>query len=262
MKLRAYVSMVLLLASCAPSRSVVPKVDSRIRFLADSLLNIALETEALYTLQAPIKPVSSVGQALRFPIARDTSLPKGLRNAVPEHHLIPVSRRLRELNQALTFLSRENHTWHLVPFRAVRDSNRYLQIIVTNRARFDIMLQEHAPFFLQWGFVPGTDPAVLLTTIENTNRLDRYRAYGYLFGYPEHAITFFVEAARSEDSTGVFVQRDFFHVPVAKAKTGHFTWAVPKGYVPTEADSIIYRQAMETLKNFQLGRAGKRIKKR
>jgi hypothetical protein len=261
MKYQLTILALLFLSACAAPRKTLPGVSAGVTALADSLYTVALETEALYTLYAPVKPVSSVGQALRFPVARDSTQRAGQREASPEKYRSASAARIATMNSALNHLSNGTHRWFLVPFRAARDSNRYLQIIVANRARFDAMLQEQAPFFLQWGFAPGADPAVVLTTIENANRLDRFRAYGYLFGYPEHAVTFFVEAARAEDSTGVFVQRDFFHVPVAKAKTGHFTWAVPKGYSPTPADSNTYWKAMEVLIRYQSEKTGKRRKR-
>ena len=86
--------------------------------------------------------------------------------------------------------------------------------------------------------------------MEFEERNDRYRAYGYLFGYPEHAVNFFVEASISEKETGEFVTRDFFSIPVAVGKTGYFTYATPKGYTPIEVDSAIYRAAVSTLDQY------------
>ena len=36
-------------------------------------------------------------------------------------------------------------------------------------------------------------------------------------------------------------------MPVAVDKAGYFTYAIPKGYTPTQTDSAIYRQAARTL---------------
>lgn len=114
-----------------------------------------------------------------------------------------------------------------------------------------VVIVRDQAFWAQWGFVPNTNPAVILTANEFEERLDRYRGYGYLFGYPEHAITFFVEAARTEDSTKQFVERDFFQIPVFSSQTGHFTYAIPKGYTPTEVDSALYRRATATLQRYK-----------
>ncbi|MCS7210585.1 MAG: hypothetical protein RMI34_02895 [Chloroherpetonaceae bacterium] len=49
--------------------------------LADSLLAIGLDNEALYTLFAPLKPISTVAQ-FSLAIARPDSLPSGIREAM------------------------------------------------------------------------------------------------------------------------------------------------------------------------------------
>jgi hypothetical protein len=50
------------------------------RELADSLLALGLDNEALYTLFAPLKPISTVVQ-FSLNVARPDSLPAGIRNA-------------------------------------------------------------------------------------------------------------------------------------------------------------------------------------
>src|SRR5690606_37228258 len=87
-------------------------------------------------------------------------------------------------------------------------------------------------FFGHYGFVPGADPAVVLNTIEYEDTYKRWRGYGYLFGYPPYAVDFFVEAGHRADTSGSFVERDFFALPVHIREDGHFVYAIPKGYQP------------------------------
>ena len=81
--------------------------------------------------------------------------------------------------------------------------------------------------FGQWGFTANANSATVLSVVEYENKNDRYRAYGYLFGYPEHAVDFFVEASITEEETGEFVKRNFFTIPVEAGNSGDFTYAVP-----------------------------------
>lgn len=216
--------------------------------LVDSLLTLALDNEALYTIAEPIKPISTV---LNFslPIARPDSLPRGIRHAVT-----PLESDLRRLAQLQTVINRlriGDVQFFLLPFKRTDRGQRYFEVLAVNLKLLSNIIARDQAFWAQWGFVPNANPAIVLTVVEFEERLDRYRGYGYLFGYPEHAITFFVEAARTEDSTKQFVPRDFFHIPVFSSERGHFTYAVPKGYVPTDVDSAIYRRAVSVLQRYK-----------
>ncbi len=222
------------------------------RELADSLLAIGLDNEALYTLFAPLKPISTVVQ-FSLNVAHPDSLPAGIRNATSADK--PEFERLRKYQRIVNALRSECVELFLIPFRRADKGKRFFEIVAVDKRLLSDIIQRDQAFWGQWGFVAESHPATVLTATEFEEKLDRYRAYGYLFGYPEHAITFFVEAARSQDCTGVFVQRDFFQIPVYSAKTGRFVYAVPKGYVPTATDSLIYREAEKILAQYTLLRA-------
>jgi len=79
----------------------------------------------------------------------------------------------------------------------------------------------------------------------------RFRAYGHLFGFPEHAIDFFVQAAEDEEKTGKFVERDFFQIPTFDRLTGGYVYAVPKGYKPAAVDLDLRAKAADILASYQ-----------
>lgn len=115
----------------------------------------------------------------------------------------------------------------------------------------DEVINSHLDFFAYMGIVPGTDPGIVLSTVENQEQILRLRAYGYLFGYPDYAVDFFVEAYHQGKQTKSFVERDFFQIPVFSSKTGHFVYAMPKGHTPTETDSTLYRRALTVLDRYR-----------
>ena len=47
---------------------------------------------------------------------------------------------------------------------------------------------------------------------------------------------------------------DFFAIPVFAGETGHFTYAIPKGYLPSSIDSSIYNKAIPTLNKYKRAR--------
>ncbi len=219
--------------------------------LADSLLTLALDNEALYTIVEPIKPISTV---LNFSltIARADSIPNGVREATNPNS--DVLKKLTQLQHVVNRLQFGDVQFLLIPFKRAEKGKRYFEVVAVNTKALQKVIARDQSFWAQWGFMPNANPAVILTANEFEERLDRYRGYGYLFGYPEHAITFFVEAARQEDSTKQFVKRDFFQIPVFSSETGHFTYAIPKGYTPTEIDSALYRRATATLQRYKTTR--------
>ncbi len=220
--------------------------------LADSLLLKAMDNEALYTINSGLKPMSSVGE-LYFPLAQKDTALKGKREAVSGHaaDLAKIARYQAVANSLqfgdLRFL--------LAPFKMNQGDKRAMFLNVYRQSLVDSLVAANQVFYGQFGFVPGTLPEVLISTTEYEHKYDRYRSYGYLFGYPEHAVTFFVEASRQNDRDGVFVKRDFLQVPVYSVQEGRFVYAVPLGHRPQAADSAIIRRAAFSLERYKKIRA-------
>jgi hypothetical protein len=242
-------------AQKAARRAVFPglaKLSPPERALADTLLRLALDQEGLYSLMADLKPISTI-RHLSYPLAKDSTARDGERSVAHDTAALAELARYQKVLSALSFGDLQ---FVMVPFRAVyKPKERNLQILVCRRDLLDRAIRENQAFFGQWGFVPGTPPEVLLTTIEFEAKHDRYRAYGYLFGYPENAVDFFVGASQSEEKTKQFVKREFVDVPVYVGRKGHFTYAVPQGYARTPADSTIRQAASEVLQVYRQWRA-------
>lgn len=235
------------------SKKQLKQLSTTERAQADSLLRNALDHEALYTLLSELKPISSIGQTITYPIAKDSSNWDGQAEVthLSQDGIRNMLGKISSWYKITQGLSSSKLQFLLLPYRRVGDGKRNFQILVCRRDLVDQTLQKHAAFFGQWGFVPGADIATLLTTIEFEDRHDRYRAYGYLFGYPDHAVDFFVEASRSEAQNQQFIPRDFFQIPVHSGARGYFTYALPKGKAPSQVDSILYRRATEVLAKYR-----------
>jgi hypothetical protein len=223
------------------------------RSRADSLIAFALDHEALYSLMADLKPMSSIGFSLSYPLGKDSTQQDGQHDvvSVSSDSVQTIINDLESWYRVLDALSFGDYQFMLIPFRQVWDGKRNMQVLLCRADLVDELLREQASFFAQWGFVPGTDPAVLLTAIEFEEKHDRFRSYGYLFGYPRHAVDFFVEASLQQEATGKFVSRDFFQIPVFAKEKGYFTYAVPKNYEPDALDSLIYNTAQEVLEKYR-----------
>lgn len=223
------------------------------RSRADSLIAFALDHEALYSLMADLKPMSSIGFSLSYPLGKDSTQQDGQHDvvSVSSDSVQTIINDLESWYRVLDALSFGDYQFMLIPFRQVWDGKRNMQVLLCRADLVDELLREQASFFAQWGFVPGTDPAVLLTAIEFEEKHDRFRSYGYLFGYPRHAVDFFVEASLQQEATGEFVSRDFFQIPVFAKEKGYFTYAVPKNYEPDALDSLIYNTAQEVLEKYR-----------
>lgn len=223
------------------------------REMADSMLAFALDHEALYSLIGNIKPISQTGYVFANGLVKDSTDQDGQAVVVSleDGSVGQVLDELERWNRITKALSFGPYQFLIVPFRKTWNGRRNFQIAVCRTDLVDRLLSDRAAFFGQWGFVPGSDPAVLLTAVEFEETLDRYRAYGYLFGYPKHAVDFFVEAAREKEQTGEFVQRDFFQIPVHAKSSGYFTYAVPKHYQPIEQDSSLYYRSAAVLNNYR-----------
>ena len=228
------------------------------RALADTLLARGLDNEAFYTLAGPLKPISSL-TLLRLQVARPAAVPEGSRAATDS--AAPELARMRRYQRVANALSCGPVRVLAVPYR-LADSARNVQLSVVHRALLDRVLARDQAFWGQWGLVPGSDPGVVLVVTEFERPYDRFRGYGYLFGYPEHAVHFFVEAARLGDAEKRLVPRDFFQIPVHSRETGRFTYAVPRGYLPAEVDERIRADASRDQRRGAAGHAGGGIDQR
>lgn len=247
MRIMIAAGILLLVISCRTAGSFRNGETFYHSALADSLLAYALDHEGLYSLLDTIKPISSV-RMLSYAIAKDsTHTPADYRIALRKPALDSVEIYQRICRQ----LSNEKVRFVLVPFREAYKGRRNMEIYVVNLQKFRSRIREQAAFFGQFGVTPESDPAQAITIVEYEKKYDRWRGYGYLFGYPGYAVDFFVSAGMELDSTGEFVKRDFFQIPVYAAEKGYFTYAMPLGYQPGPADSLLYGKAMGLLSEYR-----------
>jgi hypothetical protein len=244
----------LFLASCAvvkPAKSennYYQKLSTVDKKLADSLVLLALDYEGIYTISSRLKPMSSVA-TISFNLANADTSKRGMRDVVD---LASTDlQKLKRYQKVVNALQFDDLKFIINPFKINQKNKRIMQISVYRPSLIDSLLNVNQTFFSQFGFVPGTSPEILINTTEYEYKYDRFRAYGYLFGYPEHAVTFFTNASIENDRTKEFVKRDFFQIPVFTKEDGHFVYAIPKGYKTTVADSAIYNRAVYALNNYK-----------
>lgn len=249
---------IVVLVSCSTRKIYTPQVSDRYSyFLIDSILQYGLDHEALYTLLGNVKPMSSLVD-FSFPIANtDTSLNTNGDILNRNQHGIYLD-RIRTIQKAINYIQLPDIKIVMIPYRTPSMPNkRLIQLNVLRISALDSLLKAREDFFGQFGLVPGTDPAVVVNTIEFSDRYERLRGYGYLFGYPDYAVDFFVKAFQINDQTGQFVERNFFQIPVYSGNEGYFVYAYPKEATPTAAvDSVLYYRANHVLEQYKKIRSG------
>ncbi len=210
--------------------------DERVR--AEALFLALLDSEALYTVACDLKPLSSGFIRFQFDVAQ------------PDLTAIEMTRRLLAHFQCGGRLYAD-----VLVFAAVYDGRRQAEGVVFNRRALQQTIRAHADYFSPLGITPNAHPMDVLKTVEHAARVPRWRGYGYLFGYPDAAVDFFVTAGESQDATGEFVARDFVHIPSYARHTGAFTWAVPKGHTETEEEKRLRAAALAVLSHYRARRA-------
>jgi len=193
-----------------------------------------LDGEALYTVAAGVKPVSSGFWRSQIAVGSPD-----LSELARVHLLL---RSIPDLD-GLEF--------GVMAFDDEHDGRRHAQAWVAHRRALGEALEEHAGFFAPLGIGPHQDADEVLAIVERLPRLDRFRGYGYLFGYPDEAVDFFVRAAEAEQSTGERVPREFAHVPTHAAEKHRFVWAVPAGHVEDSAERDLRARAAPILERYR-----------
>jgi hypothetical protein len=218
-----------------------------IAILADSVLQQALDREGLYTIASDLKPISTIFH-LYLDLAKDSLMIDGQAEVVANAHRDLL--KLKRIQEAIQTLKNDSVGFYVGPFALAQGQTRVVQIMVYKKRVVAETVDRYQSFFGQFGLTPLSDPQVIIHQIENASFLDRYRGYGYLFGYPAHAVDFFVEAGRTQREGGDFVERDFFQIPVHVAESGHFVYAVPKGYEAQSQDLKIRAAAAAVLERY------------
>ena len=207
-------------AECFPFERLPAGLRSR----AEETLLKALDGEALYTIAGGLKPMSSgfvsASVAMEAPDLAETEA-------------------LRQVLNAWTCGGELSATVH--HFARVFEGKRALEAIVFHRPAMRALLTRHAKFFAPYGLTPSADPVEVVMTVEYDPTPARLRGYGYLFGYPDYAVDFFVEASGIEP----LVPRDFLSLPTVRGER-RFVYAVPKGHVANDADRQL-RAATEAI---------------
>ncbi len=233
-----------------PSTNII--FNSYEQYFIDSVLQVGLENEALFTLLGDLKPMSSL-VTFNYPIANNDSTKnsssKILDRAIHGKYLD----RLQTVVNAINKSNIPDLQLILIPYQTPQKKSRILQLSVVRKSSLDSLLKAKEEFFGQFGLVPGTDPNVVVSTIECSDRFERWRGYGYLFGYPDYVVDFFVNAFLETESTGKFVERSAFRIPTySMPEAGNFVYTYPKGHTPTaEVDSVIYHKGVRILDNYK-----------
>ncbi|MBT0811709.1 hypothetical protein KIH41_10515 [Litoribacter ruber] len=162
-----------------------------------------------------------------------------------------VNKDLTRLSHSLTILSNDSIGYTVLPFKANGKTKKTFEILIYHKSSLNKLLSEKSEFFLRRGIIPGDNIEKILALYEFEDKYDRFKAYGHLFGYPDHAVDFFVESAKHQDNGGEFVTRDFYQIPVANGQEGRFVYAVPKDYEAKEIDETLKSTAGILLFRFQ-----------
>lgn len=208
---------------------------------AQALLLEALDREALYTLV----PDPETGRALKPMSSGFASIRIELASPGPGLAELERTRRLLGLMRTGDFYA------DVMVFAASHEGRRSAEAWVVHRPTLAAMLEERSAFFAPLGLSPTSHPIEVITTVERLPRLERFRAYGYLFGYPDYAVDFFVQAADEGEKSGTLVPRDFVSVPTFESPTNRFVYAVPKGSARRAEDEAIADAAAPVLERYR-----------
>lgn len=256
------------------------KLPTEQRKQAEELLLKALDSEALYTIVGGLKPMSSGFQSFQIQVQLPRVEPAEAEKTIgelegkkAEESSADEKRRLSQAKNAVErrqTLDKINETRQIFAqwrcgedelfadvhhFARTFEGKRFLDAVVFARPATRKMLAEKSNFFSRWGITENSHPLEILYAVDTDETGARFGGYGYLFGYPDYAVRFFVEAAAEEEFTGRFVERDFLSIPTVKSEKNGFVYAVPKGYREAEADENLRAKAMRIFTSYQRRRA-------
>jgi hypothetical protein len=109
---------------------------------------------------------------------------------------MPETKALDEVRQILSvFRCGDAYSAEVLPYHRVQNDTRYFETVLFHRPTVRQMVRNYADFFGPYGITPETDPFAIALIVEHDPTTARNRGLGYLFGYPKHAVDFFVASA-------------------------------------------------------------------
>lgn len=216
-------------AQCFPIESL-PAAD---RPKAEALFLRILDGEGLYTVVGGIKPMSSGFS--RF----------ALDAAEPDRHRLNEERRLLQSfrcgEEILATIQHFRQTYEN-PKTGKRERSYEGTVFAPREVRAAV--GRHAGFFAAMGIGAESHPLEVAMAVEYADKGPRWRGLGLLYGYPERAVNFFVEAGLSQEKDGKFVERDFVSLPTFERSERGVVYAIPKGAALDSTDDA-FRKKVE-----------------
>lgn len=207
-------------------------------FSADALARRILDSEALYTVTGGLKPVSDGFWQTRLPEAQDSS---------PEADEAKRSLATLPLGPDLEA--------GVYVFAAAHEGKKFASAFVAHKPSLRALVARRPDVFGPLGVTAATSPQQVMEKIDRGPRAARWRAYGLVFGYPEYAVEFFVEAGERQAETKNIVERDFVQLPTFASDEGRFVYAVPKGHVERDEDRQLKATTADTFTRYRAWRA-------
>lgn len=229
-----------------PRRACFPleTLPAELRAKSEALLLKALDSEALYTIVSGLKPMSSGFASFKFNVAK------------PDLIEIAQTRALLAAWRCGDDLHADVHHFEKIyDDDKTKEKIRFAEAFIFHRPALAEMIKQRADFFAPYGLTPNAHPIETLLAIEYADEGPRWRGYGYLFGFPQYAVDFFVAAGEEQSRTGKFVTRDFYSIPTLVANQRQFVWAVPKGHAESDDDRALKARAAPILAEYQKRRA-------
>ena len=205
-----------------------------LRQKSEAYLLKALDTESLFTIVGGLKPMS----------AGFYSQPISALQDIDELRLIVARWRCGD----------EIHA-DVVHYASAHASGRHVRGVIFSLPALKRKIEEQSGLFSRWGITPNASPTEVLMAVDDARDASRFAGYGYLFGYPDEAVHFFVNAAIRQEMGDNSRERDSRAIPTFQRETGQFTYAVPKGAEETEADRQLRERARAILEAYRSRRA-------
>lgn len=230
---------------------------------ANLLLSEMLDGVGLFTILGDFKPMSSIKlKSLSYLY----QLPQNATDAEERRRLIikkveELSPLLREMSGGPLYFSFAP----IIPNIPVPNAN-YKAMIMPELLIFrkDITkktILRYDSFFQSIGINSSkdfiADLEVFLFKKDAANENNRTRAFGYLFGYPDYAIDFYINASNKKTVnkqkpiiTTSKNDRNFVRIPVY-GKGNNYSYAIPKNNKPKSEDVEIMNRANSTLEKYK-----------
>ncbi len=204
------------------------------RRIAESLLTRLLDSEGLYTLTTPVKPISFGFAYLFVPVSQANT-----------HAELAAWKRV-----AAAFRCGDDLEAAVIPVGPMYRQKQFWNFVIARRSAVQRVESENLEYFAQFGPDRSRNALTLIELVDQSRDEIAREGYGYLLGHPRYSVQFNNTLQRLRQQHRA-IQSSSYSIKTFDEKGLQFNWPVPLNHLENSEDREIRERTDKALDEYK-----------